>query len=147
MFESQFIRWLEKWEDPTRGRVADYLISLNGILAAESANSMQRAQNIGTPMTANEAISSRAALVRSTEELIEALQALSPPERAQSLHQEAEDHLGRVLDWLTLELQAAENQNNTPQNAANDMIPELTARDFTLKRNISNLKFVFNIPD
>jgi hypothetical protein len=30
---------------------------------------------------------------------------------------------------------------------ANDMIPELAARDFTLKRNLSNLKFVFNIPD
>jgi len=27
------------------------------------------------------------------------------------------------------------------------MIPELSARDFTLKRNLSNLKFIFNIPD
>ena len=132
---------------PVRGPLARYLTNLDAILAAETANSEQRAQNLGTPMTANESVTSRAALVRFTEELIEALQGLSPPERAQSLHQEVEDHLGRVLVWLSLELEAAENQNNTPLMRANDMIPELAARDFTLKRNLSSLKFVFNIPD
>ena len=98
-------------------------------------------------MTVNESISSHAALVRSTEELIDGLRRLSPPERAKSLHEEAEDHMGRVLVWLSLELQAAETQNNFPLMTANDMIPELGARDFTLKRNISNLKFIFNIPN
>jgi hypothetical protein len=43
-------------------------------------------------------------------------------------------------------LEAAEDQNNTALMAANSLIPEFGARDFTLKRNISNLRFVFNIP-
>ena len=58
-----------------------------------------------------------------------------------------EDHLGRVLEWLSLELQASQTQDNVPLRAANAMIPELSARDFTLKRNLSHLKFIFNIPD
>lgn len=146
-FESQFKLWLTGWEDPVRGPVAVYLTALDIVLAAETANSEQRARNIGEPMTVNESISSHAALVRSTEELIDDLRRLSPPERAKSLHEEAEDHMGRVLVWLSLELQAAETQNNFPLMTANDMIPELGARDFTLKRNISNLKFIFNIPN
>lgn len=145
VFESQFNRWLVKWEDRERGPIADYLTALEVILAAESANSEQRAENLNTSMTAGESVSSRAALVRSTEELIDSLHSLSPPDRAQSLHDEAEEHFGRVLVWLTLELQAAEAQDNTPLIAANAMIPELRARDFTLKRNLSNLQFIFNI--
>ena len=147
VFESQFNRWLERWEDPERAPLSDYLIELDAILAKETANSEQRAENLGTSMARQESISSSAALVQSTEELVAALQLLSPPERARELQQQAEDHLGRVLEWLSLELQASQTQDNVPLRAANAMIPELSARDFTLKRNLSNLKFIFNIPD
>ena len=98
-------------------------------------------------MTRQESINSSAALVQSTEELVAALQLLSPPERARELHQQTEDHLGRVLEWLSLEFQASQTQDNVPLRAANAMIPELSARDFTLKRNLSHLKFIFNILD
>ena len=46
-----------------------------------------------------------------------------------------------------LELQVSQTQDNVPLRAANAMIPELSARDFMLKRNLPNLKFIFNIPD
>ena len=144
-FESQFNGWLTNWEDSERAAVIEYVNGLDAILAVEAANSSQRALNIGTPMSLSEAVASRAALVSSTEELINRLQELSPPARAHALHEEAEEHLGRVLDWLTLELQAAEERNNSPLVRANAMIPELSARSFNLNRNISNLEFVFNI--
>jgi len=147
VFESRFIRWLARWEYPERALLSDYVIELDAILATESAISEQRAENIATPMFAQESISSRAALVQSTEELVAALQLLSPPERAQELHQQAEDHLGRVLEWLSLELLASQTRDSVPLRAANDMIPELRARNFTLKRNLSNLKFIYNLPD
>ena len=147
VFESQFNRWLERWEDPERAPLSNYLIELDAILAKETANSEQRAENLGTSMTRQESISSSAALVQSTEELVAALQLLSPPERARELHQQTEDHLGRVLEWLSLEFQASQTQDNVPLRAANAMIPELSARYFTLKRNLSHLKFIFNIPD
>jgi hypothetical protein len=147
VFESQFNSWLERWEDPERAQISDYLLELDTILAAESANSEQRALNIATQMFVSEEINASAALVRSTQELVDALQKLSPPEQALELHQQAEEHLGRVLEWLTLELRAAEAQDNVPLNAANAMIPELGARDFTLKRNMSNLRFIYHLPD
>jgi hypothetical protein len=147
VFESRFISWLARWEDSERAVLSDYLIELGAILATESENSERRARNLGTSMTNQESISSSAALVQSTEELVAALQRLSPPERAQELHQQAEDHLGRVLVWLSLELQASQTRDNVPLLAANDMIPELSARDFTLKRNLSNLRFIYNLPD
>ena len=145
VFESQFNRWLTNWEDPERGVVAKYLNDLNVILAAEAANSDQRVVNINTEMTFSEATAARASLVSSTEGLVASLQELSPPARAEAVHQEAQEHLGRVLDWLSLELQAAEQQSNSLLAQANAMIPELTARNFNLNRNISNVEFIFNI--
>ncbi len=145
VFELQFNRWLTRWEDPERQAIIDYLADLAVILAEETANSNLRAQNLGTTMTYQESISSRTFLVQSTESLIAGLQNLSPPARAAELNQEAIDHFGRVLTWLSLELQAAKAQDNGPLIAANNMIPEINARDFSLKRNVSNLEFIFNL--
>ncbi len=146
VFESQFNRWLVYWEDSERRVVAEYLNELDAIFASEAANSNQRSVNIGTEMFLSESIAARADLVSSTEQLVVSLEEISPPARAKAVHQGAKVHLGRVLDWLTLELRAAEQQNNAPLTLANAMIPELSARDFNLKGNISNLKFIFNIP-
>ncbi|MED5588969.1 MAG: hypothetical protein VX581_09000 [Chloroflexota bacterium] len=53
--------------------------------------------------------------------------------------------MSRVLEWLTLELLAAQAQDGAFKNASNDIIQELIARDFSLKRNMHNLRFIFNI--
>ena len=145
VFELQFNRWLRRWEDPERRAVAEYLAALDVILTEETANSNLRAQNINSSMTQEESVSSHAFLVDSTESLIQDLQALSPPERALELHQEVNDHFGRVMVWLSLELDAAKALDNGPLIAANKMIPEINARDFIFKRNISNLEFLFNL--
>ena len=146
LFETLFIRWLEDWEDSERGPVAEYLVQLDSVLAGESANSVRRAEDIANPMNTSESINSRALLVSSTEDLLSTWEALSPPQRAEMLYQEAGEHLSRVLEWLTLEVRAAQAQDGAFQNAANDMIQELIAWDFTLKRNMDNLRFVLNIP-
>ncbi len=147
VFESQMNRWLANWEDSKRGDVAAYLSDLDAILAAETANSNQRAENLGKQMSANEAIRSRAVLASTAKDLLDSLNLLNPPDKALALHLEAQEHLSRVLDWLTLELRAAEDRDNTLLAMANDMIPELTARNFNLNRNFASLKFVFNLPD
>ena len=95
----------------------------------------------------NEAIRSRAVLASTAKDLWDSLNLLNPPDKALALHLEAQEHLSRVLDWLTLELRAAEDRDNTLLAMANDMIPELTARNFNLNRNFASLKFVFNLPD
>ena len=147
VFESQFNRWLEAWEDPARASVAESLTALDVLLADRDAIHDQRALDINMPKSANETVASRRFLVRSPEALIDGLQRLSPPEGALVLHQEAEESFGRALDWLTLELQAAEAMDNSKVVAANAMIPEINARDFTLKRNLSNLQFILNLDE
>ena len=146
VFESQLTRWLVDWEDQERLTVINYLDELNAILAAETANSNQRAENLGRRMTARESIRIRAILASTANDLKNSLNELTPPVRAEALHQEAQEHLARVLDWLTLELRAAEDRDNNLLARANDMIPELTARNFNLNRSIANLNFVFNLP-
>ena len=147
LFELQFTRWLAKWDDLERKALSEYITALDVILTAETANSHLRAQNLQASMTYEETVNSHAFLVRSTEALIQDLQALSPPERAQALHQEIEEHFGRVLVWLSLELQAAEAFDNGLLIAANNTIPEINACDLNVKRNLSNLEFVLNLQD
>lgn len=147
VFESQMNRWLADWEDGERRDVAAYLSELSVILTAETANSNQRAENLTRQMTANESIRSRAVLASTAKDLLDSVNLLNPPEKALALHQESQEHLSRVLDWLTLELRAAEDRDNNLLAMANDMIPELTARNFNMNRNLASLKFVFNLPD
>ena len=147
MFESQFRRWLERWEDPERVGAAQYLAALERLLDDQGAILERRENDISTPMSAPESAISRASLVDSTKALVDGLQALSPPEVALALHQEAEEYLGRVLEWLTLELQHAEDRDDSKRVAANAMIPEIDAREFLLNRNKSNLKFHLNLED
>jgi len=52
-----------------------------------------------------------------------------------------------VAVWLSLELQVAEAFDNGPLIDANNMIPVINARNFNLKRNLSNIQFVLNFPD
>ena len=113
---------------------------MDSVLAGESANSVQWAENIANPLNASESISNRDLLVNPTEDLlINSRCFISTPKRAETLHQESGEHLSRVLEWLTLELRAAQAQDGAFENPANDMIQELIARDFTMKRNIDNL--------
>lgn len=114
-------------------------------MAGESANSVQRAENIANPMNTSESINSRALLVSSTENLLSTLVALSPPQQAETLYQEADEHLSCAIEWLTLELRAAQARDGVFQNAVNDMIQKLIARDFALKRNMDNLRLILNI--
>ena len=145
VFEPQFTLWLKDWEDPVRLPIADYLTALEALLADQDAILDQRSQDLSTVLTAGEAAIRRVSRLTSTEALIDRAQSLSPPEGALDLHQEAEEFLGRVLDWLTLEFQHANTVDDSYRVAANAMIPEINARDLLLQRNMSNLQFVLHL--
>ncbi len=144
-FESRFRLWLEGWEDASRASIAEFIAALDPILADQEAILTQRSKDTATPMPASRAAISRAALVNATEALIVRLQLLSPPEAALALHQETQDYFGRIFDWLTLEFQHADTLEDAKRVAANAMIPEINAREFLFKRNLSNLEFVLHL--
>ncbi|NQW22879.1 MAG: hypothetical protein HQ475_05480 [SAR202 cluster bacterium] len=147
VFESQFNRWLAAWDDPDRASIAAYLSGLDVLLADVDAILKQRSKNLAIPASSSEASISRIQLVRSTEAAIDGLQALSPPDGAAALHQEAEEYFGRILVWLTLEFQHADTRDDIKRVQANLMIPEIDARELLLKRNLSNLQFVLHLRD
>jgi hypothetical protein len=47
--------------------------------------------------------------------------------------------------WLSLELEYAETLVEAKLVQANDMIPEINARDLSLGRSINTTQFVYNI--
>jgi len=147
VFETQFVRWLEGWEDSSRLTVSDYLSGLDLLLADKDALLQQRSQDISVPMTAGESSISRLALVRSAEDLVTGLQHISPPEDALDLHQEAAEYFNLIVEWLNLEFQHAETRDDTYRVRANQMIPEVDAREALLQRGVSNRKFVLNLGD
>ena len=144
-FESEFRRWLGKWEDPVRASIAEYLASLEPILADQEAILDQRTNDLSTRMTASEAAIRRVSRLTSTEALVDRTQSLSPPEGALELHQEAEEYLGRVLVWLNLEFQYADTVDDFYLVAGNAMIPEINARGLLLQRNMSDLQFLLHL--
>jgi hypothetical protein len=147
VFESQFNRWLQNWEDPDRGPIAEYLAALDAILADQDVSLDQRSQDLSANLPASEASIRRVARLTSTEALLDRIRSLSLPERTSDLHQETVDYLSRVLEWLTLEFKYADTLDDSYRIAGNAMIPEIDARDFTLKRNLSNLKFILNLEE
>ena len=145
VFETQFILWLRDWQDPSRAAIAEYLAALKPILADLDDILAQRSKDLSTVLTAGEAAIRRVSRLTSTEALIDQAQSLSPPDGALDLHQEAEEYLGRVLDWLTLEFKHADTRDDVYRVAANAMIPEVNAREFLLQRNMSSLEFILHL--
>ncbi len=146
VFESQFNRCLGNWEDPARASIAEYLTAMDVLLAERDAIIEERSKNnADTTKRANESAIKLAVIVDSTKALVENLQILSPPEGAVTLHQEAGEYFGRVLDWLTLEFEYSNSLYDPKRVAANAMIPEINAREFLLERNMSNLQFILHL--
>ena len=75
------------------------------------------------------------------------LQQISPPEDALDLHQVAAEYFNLIVEWLSLEFQHAETRDDTYRVRANQMIPEVDAREALLQRGVSNRKFVLNLGD
>jgi len=100
VLESQLNRWLADWDDPERRDAAAYLSELSAILAADTANSNQRPENLSRQMNANEAIRSRAVLASTAKDLLDSLNLLNPPSKALALHQESQEHLSCNLASL-----------------------------------------------
>ncbi|MEE8465249.1 MAG: hypothetical protein V3S68_02155 [Dehalococcoidia bacterium] len=144
-FESQFSRWLEDWEDPGRASIGGYLSALELILSDLDAILDERSRDLSSNLRSGQTAIRRAARLNSIEALIDRVQSLSPPEGTLGLHQEAEEYLVRVLDWLTLEFKHADTRDDSYRVAANAMLPEINARKFLLQRNISNLEFIYHL--
>ena len=53
--------------------------------------------------------------------------------------------LGRLTQWLTLELEFAESGENSKLTQAEDMKGEIIARETLLRRRMSEVEFAYNL--
>jgi len=65
----------------------------------------------------------------------------------QEMHQDAVSYFDVLAEWLNLELEYARNRVDAIRRQANGLVPEGGAREFLLRQDIGDTKFVLNILD
>jgi hypothetical protein len=144
-FRQCFVEWLQGWEDPERVEIRSYLGSLEPILEAVNSISHRRPVDLESRTPFSSRILMKQGLVADAQSLWGQLGQRSRPGLLPSLHQEATTYLSRLVQWLTLELGYVETLEDAQLFQANDMIPEINARDAVLNRSVNSLKFVYNL--
>ena len=146
-FRLLFAEWLQEREDPDRANIETHIRSLGSIIDSADLISERRAADLesGAPLPSR--IQVQRNLVTDSEALVDRAANLIPPAALVDLHQDASTYLTIKLQWLTLELNYAETLEEAKLIQANDMIPQITARDTLLKRAIATVEFVYNLQE
>ena len=144
-FRQSFSEWLQEWKDPERDEIQSYLSSLEPILDTVNSISNRRAVDVQSGAPSSTRILVKQGLVADAQSLLDQLGQLSPSELLPDLHQETTTYLSRFVQWLSLELGYIETFEDTQLSQANDMVPEINARNTILNRRVNSLKFVYNL--
>ena len=144
-FEDRFVAWLRDWEDSERAGVRDYVEILLEVLESERVIAERRAAELGGGLPPEQLVAPRVALVNSARNLLADLEAVSPPSTLISLHGDALEYFGRLLEWLSLELEHAQTGIDARRTQANAMIPEIDARATLLRRELLSLEFNYQL--
>ena len=144
-FRQSFVEWLQEWEDSGRAELQSYLGSLEPILDSVNSITDRRAVDLQSGAPFPTRIPVKQGLVADAQSALDQLGKLSPPDLLLDLHQEATTYLSRFVRWLTLELGYMETLEDAQLFQANDMIPEINARDVLLHRRVNSLNFVYNL--
>ena len=146
-FQDDFFAWLKNWEDPQRAEVRAYVNILNDIMDSQDAISERRAKNLESSLSLSQSIAPRSALVTDAQALVSSLNSMSLPSAMFDVHEDALAYLETFVEWLALELEYAQTSIDAKRVQANDMIPEINARESTLRRSINTAEFIYQLDD
>ncbi|MCH7745858.1 MAG: hypothetical protein IIC84_07295, partial [Chloroflexi bacterium] len=144
-FQDGFFEWLKNWEDPQRAEVRAYVNTLNGIMDSQDAISERRAKDLNSQLPLFQRITPRSVLVADAQALLSSMNSTSPPSAMIEVHEDALAYLETFVNWLTLELEYAQTSIDARRVQANDMIPEINARESTLRRSINTAAFIYQL--
>ena len=139
-FQERFKSWLQDWDDPDRIEVRQYAQTLNDIEDSLESIFDRRVENLR-----RRSVTKGHALVSDAQQLLTQLQNTSAPGPHQDLHSKSLEYLETVTEWLTLELEYAENFDDSKRVEANAIIPEIDARGSMFNRAINNLKYIYGL--
>ena len=146
-FETQFTRWLKNWDDPERFESVAYLDELDRLIATELVIFNRRSADLMNPGTRAQSAALREVLVEDAEAIVAEVRSIPVPSLLQDLNDEATAFFELAEEWLGLELEHARNGSDSHRVRANQLLPEVNARETLLKRNADNARFVLNLPD
>ena len=144
-FDSAFALWLKDWEDPERSASVDYFGTLEGMLAEGSVLLARRAAELQAPDSQSRTVEFSAPLAEDAQALAALIRETTPPVSLQEMHQDAVSYFDVLAEWLNLEVEYARNRVEVVRREANGLIPEGGAREFLLRQNIGDTKFVLNV--
>ena len=144
-FEEQFVQWLKTWEDREREEIRAYIQVLNDIMADIDAISARRNNYLTNGASLAQLVQTQRSLVSDSERLLARLEDKAPAPRLEPIHQAGLAFLGRLTQWLTLELEFSESGENSKLTQAEDMKAEIIARETLLRRRMSEVEFAYNL--
>ena len=144
-FEDRYLEYLRTWADPDREAVRQYAAVLEGVLDRRHEITTRRSEVIQLPRA--QRVAPAADMVSDTLGLLEDLERVSPPDEMQDLHSGVLEFLGRLGDWLTLELEFARTGLDSKRVEANEMIREINARTIRVSRGLQSVIFNYQLAE
>jgi hypothetical protein len=80
-----------------------------------------------------------------TQALLPRVQQIKPPDDGTQTHAMLDGFVKRALEWLQLELAYSQYGDDKKRVQANDMIPEINAREAEAIRVLYDLEFNYNL--
>jgi hypothetical protein len=147
-FERDWTGWLGRRQDTAREQVRQYVAQVGALLADVEAIGDDRGAFL-TSAAGSGSFSQRVApqtqLVNRAKALAAQGSALAHPAQYQGLQQELAAYLATYQGWLQKELDAYSTSSNSLINQANAMIPEVNARQFSLRRQINSVQLNYQL--
>ncbi len=139
-FQTDYLAWVRSWTDPSREAMRAYAASTDVIMQEWEAISTERTKTLGTGN-----VSAEAGLLVRAKVLDAKVSQLSPSAEAAEEQALLAAFVKRAVDWLQLEYDYVSLGVPSKLTEANNMIPEIDAREKGFYRAMYDLKVEYNL--
>ena len=123
------------------------MVVLNDLLSEKEAISDRRRQALEDDLSLSQRRPLWTDMVSAARDLVARLEATDRPPVLGPLHEDAVAYLGRLVEWLGLELTYARTRVDSRRVEANQMIPEINAREARLIQEVGDVEFVYRLSE
>ena len=142
-FEQRFLEYAGAWQDEDRESVRQYTATLEDIMERDDEISDRRSATLELPWEQRRTpIGNIASDARG---LLNELNLVNPPSKVRHLHTEALAYLGRVVDWLNLQVEYYRTRQDSKRVESNGMNPEINARNTGVHRGIGSIVYNYQL--
>lgn len=142
-FERRFREYTGAWKDEDREAIRQYIATLQDILERNDSIRDRRREILQMSWEQRRGPLGNAA--SDAQDLLNELNGVDPPADMQNLHGEALVYLGRLVDWLSLQVEYYRTRQDSKRVESNDMIPEIDARSTGVHREVNSVIYNYQL--